>query len=104
MVAGINIKGEVVAIEMTETSIKEKEFTLFIKSIHRRYRGEGVCVYLDNLRLHYNRNIKLLADSYAIDFIYAPAYSSEWNPVERIWSLAKAVFRKKCLLHSDYSS
>ena len=103
-VAAINIAGEVVASELAMTSIKKENFDLFLAKLHRIYRGEPVSIYLDNLNMHYNEEVVEKAHQYSFDLVYSPAYSSEWNPIERLWTYSKKGLRKKCLLTTDYSN
>ena len=59
---------------------------------------------MDNLRMHYNHDIRDVFDQYGYERVFAPAYASVWNPAERIFALSKKTFRTKCLLLADYAN
>ena len=104
ILAAINKAGEVVALLMNEKSIKRDQFLTFLKKLHRVYKGEAVTLYLDNLKMHYNPDVKNRAHEYNFELIYAPIYTSPYMPIERLWLFGKFSFRKRCLLDADYSN
>lgn len=54
-------------------------------------------VFLDNLRVHYSKPVKEYCGRANIELVYNSAYSSEYNPIERLWAIAKTNFRKNLL-------
>jgi transposase len=75
-------------------SIKKADFIAFLLKIKNSVGAKPVYLYLDNLRLHYNIEVKRVASEANISIIYAPTYSSQYNPVEICWLLLKRIFRK----------
>lgn len=57
-VAAINVAGELVAYHLSETSIKRDDFLIFLKKLKKSYKHEDATIYLDNLRMHYNSEVK----------------------------------------------
>ena len=52
---------------------------------------------LDNLPLHHCNAAKDYCAKVGIELIYMPIYSSSFAPIERLWAIAKRIFRKKLL-------
>jgi hypothetical protein len=63
-------------------------FMNFIQALKNKCQGRRVVVVLDNLRIHHS---KKLNEVYTKDFkeLFLPTYSSELNPIERLWSIVK---------------
>jgi transposase len=63
-------------------------FMNFIQALKNKCQGRRVIVVLDNLRIHHS---KKLNEVYTKDFkeLFLPTYSSELNPIERLWSIVK---------------
>ena len=57
-------------------------------------------IVLDNLRIHHAKKLSYL---YYTRFkpMFLPAYSSELNPIERLWSLLKRRWHGKLQLHVE---
>ena len=77
---------------MNEQSIKLEQLIKFIKKVKKFYKYDSPTVYLDNLRLHYNKEFVALANDNDIDLLYGPIHASIYNPVERLWAYSKLVF------------
>jgi len=59
--------------------------------------GTGIVnpvLILENCRIHHNVDTKALLLSNAIDYIYLPPYSPEFNPIEEAFSKVKAFIRR----------
>ena len=104
VVAAINSQGEVVAVHMTERSIKVDHFKTFLRKLFKIYKGAPFHVYLDNLGVHRNSTVRDLCDDNNCNLLFAPTYSSYLNAVERLWLFAKRPWRSRCLLECDYKS
>ena len=55
--------------------------------------GNPVLV-MDNMKSHHAKVVKNLLDSSGVRYIYLPPYSPNLNPIEKLWSKAKALLRK----------
>ena len=55
--------------------------------------GDSVLV-MDNMKSHHAKAVKNLLDSSGVRYIYLPPYSPDLNPIEKLWSKAKALLRK----------
>ena len=63
-------------------------FMNLMQAVKTKCQGRGVVVVLDNLKIHHS---KKLNEIYTKDFkeSFLPTYSSELNPIERLWSIVK---------------
>ena len=59
-------------------------------------------IYLDNLRAHHTKEVSENAFYNYQELLFAPAYSSELNPIEGLWLWSKPKFRKAVIRVSDY--
>lgn len=50
---------------------------------------------MDNLWLHKNSDLIAYAGRKNIQFVYNAIYSSEYNPIERLWAFAKKRFGRE---------
>jgi transposase len=57
--------------------------------------GRHTFIYLDNLRVHHGKLVMEWIKDKPLTFIFAPIYSSEYNPIERLWAMAKRLFTQK---------
>ena len=104
MVAAINVAGEVVAVHMADGSIDRVEFKKFLGKIFRKYGGERVNIYLDNLNVHKGDEIKSYCEDNNAELLFGPTYSSHLNPIERLWAFAKGPWRKRCVMECDFAN
>ena len=65
-----------------------------ILQIKRRFSRKTKYVFLDNLRLHHTQQIKAFAHSHNVRLVFNASYSSEYNPIERLWALSKRMFSR----------
>ena len=57
-------------------------------------------VILDNLRIHHSKKLNEVYDN---DFkeLFLPTYSSELNPIERLWSIVKRMWTQHLHIFCD---
>ena len=92
-VAGIDIHGKVHGLCVHDKAIVTDHFLEFLGKLRRAHADKGtVHVFLDNLRLHKTHAVKRYAEENDINLVFNGSYSSEYNPVERLWLFAKRKF------------
>ena len=57
---------------------------------------------LDNLSFHRSKEVKEFCSDNDITLLYNPIYSSQYNPVERLWSFSKRDFLRECITTKNY--
>jgi transposase len=55
---------------------------------------EGDIVVMDNMRTHHVKEVRTLLQEAGMKLLYLPSYSSDFNPIEHMWSKIKAILRK----------
>ena len=69
----------------------------------RRHRNKRkTYVFLDNLSFHHSRVVLEQARKNKQEFILNAAYSSEYNPIERLWAIAKRQFNRDLITEANY--
>lgn len=52
---------------------------------------------LDNLSVHQAKRVRDFAQSRNFELVYNDVYSSEYNPIERLFAITNSIVRKKLL-------
>lgn len=103
VVAAINIKGQVVALHAKESSICTEDFIVFLNQMRRHRNSRKTYVFLDNLSFHHSRVVLERARKNKQEFIFNAAYSSVYNPIERLWAIAKRQFARDLITEANYN-
>lgn len=76
-------------------------FKNHLRKVLRAYKGKRkIVIYLDNVRFHHAKLLKLFLDAHPeLEIRYLPAYSPDLNPVERVWW-----YMRKRITHNRYLS
>ena len=101
MVAAVDLNGEVAAMYMKDGSINWEAFIEFLKLLKPK-KKQRTYVFLDNLTAHHKLEVKAYAKEANIELVFNAAYSSELNPIERLWLFSKRTFYKRLIEFSDW--
>jgi transposase len=85
---------------MISESNTAAHFEDFIIGLKSKCEGKRVIIVLDNLKIHYAKKLNYLYDKDFKD-LFLPPYSSQLNPIERLWSLLKNKRKKNLLLYVE---
>ena len=80
----------------------QEHFMNFLKKIRQVHNDRKIYLLVDNLSVHRTKNVKAKADELDIELIFNPIYSSEYNPIERLWLLSKRTFSAACINGASY--
>jgi putative transposase len=74
-------------------------FGAFLRQIIRQYPHEKVHMVLDNVRYHHAKGLQgwLEENKDRIKLHFLPAYSPQFNPIEKVWKATK-----KASIHNRY--
>ena len=86
--------GKVVAYYSQEKSIDSDAFVEFLKVVGKKMNRRKTYILVDNLRVHRTADVMAQAKKSRIYLIFNGTYSSEYNPIERLWAWAKHRFQK----------
>jgi transposase len=82
--------------------VNTDKFIQFLHALRNQIpHSDPVYVYLDNLRVHHTFAVKDYCSQNNIFLVFAPTYSSMYNPIERIWALSKQQFRRQFALEQQ---
>ena len=93
IIGAISAERGLVHAEVFPESNDGEKFRNYMLALRSKCEGRRVLVVLDNLRIHH---AKILSDVFTSNFQskFLPPYSSELNPIERLWSLVKRRWTK----------
>jgi len=74
----------------------KERFIEYLKNVLAPTLDKDSIVVMDNMRTHHAENIVKSIKKLNIKVIYLPAYSPDFNPIEKMWSWSKikAILRK----------
>ena len=104
VVGAIDIKGRVRTICCHDYSINVDKFIQFLQELRvMKNASTMIYIFLDNLRVHYSLRVRQYCRENKIELVFNAAYSSEYNPIERLWALSKRIFQRKLAETNDHS-
>lgn len=88
VIGGISIERGLVHYHIIDESNNANHFEDFLIGLKNKCENKRVLLILDNLKIHYAKKLNVI---YTKDFkvMFLPPYSSQLNPIERLWSLLK---------------
>lgn len=75
-------------------------FLNFMKALKTKCLDRRVVVVLDNLRIHHSKKLNEVYDK-RFKELFLPTYSSELNPIERLWSIVKRKWTQNLHIFCD---
>ena len=102
VVAAINMSGRVVTLLIKEKSIITDDFVDFLNKLRNKMRRAKTFIFLDNLRIHHTHIIASKSRDNNQVLLFNAAYSSQLNPIERLWAVSKRQFVKDCVTDADF--
>ena len=97
VVAATDLHGKVVAALQRDKSIDAESFQEFLRLVARRMRRRKCYMMVDNLGVHRTQDVKKQAKRSNVELIFNGTYSSEYNPIERLWAWSKRHFSYLCI-------
>ena len=94
--AAIDMDGAVVGLEVVDDSIDSISYCRFLQKVADSQQGEPCIMLVDNLKVHRTDAVVKKANELSITLLYNGIYSSEYNPIERLWAWTKQRFTKRC--------
>lgn len=77
-----------------------ERFVQYLKETLLPTLRPGDIVVMDNMRSHHVKAVREILEAKGMKVLYLPPYSPDLNPIEKMWSKMKAIFRKwkiRCL-------
>ena len=92
MLSSIRLGGETESI-LFEGSVDGAMFEAYIEHILGPNLRPGDIVVLDNLASHKSQIAQAFVESRSASYLFLPAYSPDFNPIEKMWSKVKQILR-----------
>ena len=71
-----------------------EKFKQYLENDLLPYLNPDSVLVMDNMKSHHAKAIKQLLERSGIQYLFLPPYSPDLNPIEKLWSKAKALLRK----------
>ena len=85
------------ALLLSDKSVNSEEFIKFLKRC-REIKKEGkLYLFVDNMTVHRSKIVTEYCQKAKIELLFNSAYSSEVNPIERLWAISKREFSKSLI-------
>lgn len=92
IIAAIRLEGAC-APAVFDTATDSEVFEVYIEQVLGPCLRPGDVVVMDNLPAHKGRRIGELIEQAQAKAVFLPPYSPDFNPIENMWSKAKALVR-----------
>jgi transposase len=92
ILSSIRLDGETESI-MFDGAVDRKMFDAYIEEILIPTLRPGDIVIMDNLASHKSEKSRNLIESKSAICLFLPAYSPDFNPIEKMWSKVKQILR-----------
>ena len=77
-------------VMLFDYSVNKEKFKVYLDELRAKFFFDDICLYIDNLSVHRSLEIRERMDELSIAYIYSPIYSTDNNPAEYVFSMAKA--------------
>lgn len=91
-VGAINQYGELLQVSTFEHSVDRPKFLQFLEALATKTQLREATMLIDNLSLHHSNVVKEWAENAGLRLLFNAPYSSQYNPIEQLWGLAKRNF------------
>lgn len=78
---------------MFEGAVDRKMFEAYIEQVLGPSLRAGDIVVMDNLGSHKSQVAQAFVESRFASYLFLPAYSPDFNPIEKMWSKVKQILR-----------
>jgi transposase len=92
MISSVRLDGSTACMVVDGATDKEV-FQAYVQHILLPTLKAGDIVVMDNLSSHKNNQVKTMIESAGAQLRFLPPYSPDLNPIEKMWSLIKAILR-----------
>ena len=83
------MNGQVVALHIIDGAIDTAAFIQFLGKVSAYLKGRKCGMFVDNLAVHHTHAVRDCAEKNKIQLVFNGIYSSEFNPIERLWAWSK---------------
>ena len=82
---------------INQGAINGKAYGRFLHQLRLKNGTDKIVIFQDNLNIHKTQDNRRLYEELNIEVIWNVPYSPEYNPIENLFSVVKAYYKKKRL-------
>ena len=90
------------AYHVQDFSIDSEAYVKFLDQVALYTKRHKYIMMVDNLLVHRTDDVKNKSKAIKCELVFNGTYSSEYNPIERLWAWSKARFAKRCVDDGPY--
>ena len=90
--AAIDMDGKIAGLHICDHSIDRFSYVKFLEDVHKNNDNKDCIMLVDNLAVHRTKLVRDYAASHGIELLFNGTYSSNYNPIERLWAWSKHRF------------
>ena len=102
-VGTIDTEGKLIHLGSYDFSVNVERFIKYLEGLGRKVKLRGSVLFLDNLKVHHNAEVKEWCRRRGLELLFNAPYSCTYNPIEWLWAYSKkhfyqeeAIITKKC--------
>ena len=95
VVAGVSAEYGLEAFFIHQRSIDSDSFIQYLLVLLQTSKPSDFVIFLDNCRVHHSKKVDEFLKQNQVEVIFNVPYGPEFNPIERVWSMLKAEFKKQ---------
>jgi transposase len=89
VLAAVSQERGVESVMCFEKSVNKEKFKVFLEELRARNFLDDICLVMDNLRVHHSNDVIDRIDELGFEYVFTPAYSPDFNPIESVFSIFK---------------
>jgi transposase len=94
VIASISYCRGVELVRMFKRSVNTKKFKTYLEELKQLHMADDIVIFLDQLSVHKSKASRERYDDLGMEVIFNAAYSPTWNPIENVFAIVKAKFKK----------
>ncbi len=104
VVAGVSDKRGVEAYFIKPKSINSNSFIEFLELLLQNNNPLQTVLFMDNCAVHRSRKVTEFCKLLGLQMIFNVPYCPQYNPIERVWAIAKNLYKRSKLKQISYKN
>jgi hypothetical protein len=97
VVAGVSIEAGLDGFLTHPKSIDSDTFIIFLDNLRESNVGRQITLFMDNCSVHHSKKVTSYIKEHGLIAIFNVPYSPQYNPIERVWAIAKNEYKRRKL-------
>ncbi len=89
---------------MKPKSINSDSFIEFIEILLKKNDPHRIAIFMDNASIHHSKKVTKFCGLLSLQLIFNIPYCPQYNPIERVWSVVKNVYKRMKLKQTSLKS